>query len=106
VPEEKINKYGFIHVGKDLLEKAGLPAKTDVPLKISYDKARNAFVCVIDTTAPAEVSAEAPGDVIAEETTEPENPVEMPQPDDEIAAEKAALKSIKDTKRGSKKPKK
>ena len=45
--EGKLNKYGFIHIGKELLERTGLPKKIDVPLKLEYDAENNAIVCTI-----------------------------------------------------------
>ena len=45
--EGKINKYGFIHIGKELLEVANLPKKTDIPLKFEYDVEKNAIVATI-----------------------------------------------------------
>lgn len=34
----KINKYGFIHVGKDVREKLDLPDKTDIELKLKVNE--------------------------------------------------------------------
>jgi len=45
--EGKLNKYGFIHIGKELLEKTRLPKKTDVPMKLEYDAEKNAIVATI-----------------------------------------------------------
>lgn len=60
--EGKVNKYGFIHVNKALMEKMGFDRGTEVPLELEYDPATNSIIAKIQTR----------GTVVAEETPKAE----------------------------------
>ena len=48
----KINKYGFIHVDKDIYNALELPRKVDIPLEITVDEKAKTITCRILEKAP------------------------------------------------------
>ena len=47
--EGKINKYGFVHIGKAVYEELGLSRKTEIPLNVDVDAKRKRIVLTINT---------------------------------------------------------
>ena len=50
--EGKINKYGFIHVAKEIYNALNLPRKQDIPLSIIVDAETKTITCKILEKAP------------------------------------------------------
>jgi len=48
----KINKYGFIHIDKDIYNALGLPRKQDIPLEITVNAETKTITCKILEKAP------------------------------------------------------
>ena len=53
VKNGKINKYGFIHVSREIFSELGLPRKQDIPVKIEVDIEKRAIICHIQASEPA-----------------------------------------------------
>ena len=45
VKNGKINKYGFIHVNREIFSELGLPHKQDIPIEIEVDIEKRAIIC-------------------------------------------------------------
>jgi len=47
--EATLNKYGFVHFGKNLLEALGWPAKEDINLNVEVGEGKVTFSRKVDT---------------------------------------------------------